>query len=361
MESELGLVPGAQVYRLLVTLDHEEVIFAAPLFRDFKEARGQVGAAICRHAQSGVVRRVVLQGGTPVPLANAVPDRFEAPSSASVPVFRWRDVAAWDGEVVARVLAQRHLAVQFGAGATMATRALPPAARGAARTRALGPSAAAPRGSSALSDAAAGEIASAAAPGRPALPSRPSHLVLGPPHRPIPAPAAARPHGSGSNGHGTRAAGVSDASAAMASPAPNRQTVHGESAVAVSPAKLPVATDDGGRQLAPHRHARSRYRRNGWRMVVVSALLIVSWLGIAYLQSGESPLQVLRGAGASQPAMANELPFEAPQRWRPGASGGTSQPVATRGAAQPAKAASQPVVRPTSQPGTGAHPSMDRP
>jgi len=92
-------------------------------------------------------------------------------------------------------------------------------------------------------------------------------------------------------------------------------------------------------------------------MAAAALLLIVAWVSITLVQSGGLP-QLIRGVGASQPAVADEVPMRAPEGWRPGAA---SQAAARSAGQTGARVTSQPVVRPIPASRSGAFPNLDRP
>ena len=75
------------VYRLVVALDDRDVVFDAPLFTRFKQARGRVAAVVCREAQAGIVRKVTLERGTPRP-RSAICGRHVVPTTRGARAFR---------------------------------------------------------------------------------------------------------------------------------------------------------------------------------------------------------------------------------------------------------------------------------
>jgi hypothetical protein len=57
-----------------------------------------------------------------------------------------------------------------------------------------------------------------------------------------------------------------------------------------------------------------RHKRTAWHFVATAALLLIIWCTITFIQTGGHPVQALTWFSASQPAVATEVPFNAPGR-----------------------------------------------
>lgn len=95
--------PTERVYRLLVEIDDRQIVFDAPPFRTFKQARAQIAGAVRRHAQDGAIHGVILQAGQPVGTAQVFPPRARSVRECAL---RWSTLDRWGTAVITRILAQ---------------------------------------------------------------------------------------------------------------------------------------------------------------------------------------------------------------------------------------------------------------
>ena len=254
-----GPGPRPEVYRLIVTLEDGDAVCAAPLFDSYKHARGQVSRVIQQYGRAQRVRRVAVQVGRRGTVSG---------NGAPLAVRDWKTLEAWDEEVVRRVLAQTVLPSEVAL-----VTALPMTTKSIARADATFVTQVASPRLSVPSSLSAAASAPLRGDGHMLSPAR---RAPGSALRPAPQMARVAPGGSASRGAHVRHASLG---AGWSAPAAGQ----------------------------------SRYRRNGWRVAAVLAVLAGAWLTLACIQvGGQVPWTNLLRAGIPQAPLATEIPFRAP-------------------------------------------------
>ena len=291
------------VYRLVVRLDGRHVVYDAPLFRHFKEARTHVAIAICRHACDGPVQHVLLQSTTPPSHDAPTIAHGDSPDVLTPHTNGWKTVTYWDSDVVQRILAQNGLAAPPVAPPVptpkpqLASAAPPAPQQPKPKPRPQAVAAPAPP------QPKPNPRPPAAAPPAPRPVARPPvELAQKPkPTRPAAAPARppAQPAGRPTHARGRNGTTVKRALPPRPAPAPAAPQVQPTSRPRPTPSKL---------QTLP----KGRPRSYGWQLVTTVFIMLVAWIGLTLLLTGGDPGQVLTHPVAPAKSVATKLPFRAP-------------------------------------------------